>query len=145
MDRPKLIAIAVAALVVVFLVGFVPQWLRARDLAEELQETRHELQLARLESRLGAAFAETERGNYERARQLVSDFYTELPQAMARTEDPAQRRVLQTALTERDEIITMLARAAPESNQRLMLAYTRYFAAIDPAGREQGTAVTPTR
>lgn len=151
MTRQKQIALLVAVAVVTFLLGFGSQWMRARSLsaeldslAAELEKTRFELRLAHLEGRLGAALAESSRGNYERARQLMADFYGDLQASVDRVEDPADRRALQAILTERDEIITLLSRAEPEATQRLMLAYTRYFEAIDPAAAAAPTAVTPS-
>lgn len=154
MNKPKWIALAVAALIAAFLVGFLPQWSRARGLEAELEttraaleaelaEVRWELELARLEGRLGAALAESQRSNYERARQLMAGFFADLQPRVERVQDPAAREALQSILAERDEIITLLSRAEPEATQRLMLLYTRYFTAVDPAGRE-GASVTPS-
>jgi hypothetical protein len=143
MSKPKLIGIAVAAAVIVFLIGFLPQWSRARGLEAELEETRFELELARLEGQLGAALAESMRSNYERARQLMVGFFSRLEGRIAQVEDPAQRRELQALLKQRDEIITLLARAEPEATQRLMLMYTAYFAAVDPAGAAASAITSP--
>ena len=144
MTRNKWIGLAVTGVLIAFLIGFVPSWMRARSLDRELTETRHELAIARLQGRLGASLAEAQRSNYERARQLMTGFFTGLQQNLPRVEDPAQRRELQAILQQRDEIITLLSRAEPESTQRLMLLDTRYFAAMDPAGQETPTALTPS-
>lgn len=138
-----MILLGVVALALVFALGFFPQWSRAGSLQAELERTQHELTMARLEGRLGAALAESQRSNYERARQLMADFYPDLQDNLARVGDPADRRALQAILDQRDEVITLLSRAEPESTQRLMLLYTQYFQAVDPAA---GTApaVTPS-
>jgi|GEM_PF-1193603 len=141
LDRPKLIGLAVLAGLVLFLLGFLPQWSRARSATRELAETRQELRIARLGSRLGAALTESLRGNYERSRQLTAEFYTGLQDATARVEDPARRRALEGIQAQRDEMITLLSRAQPESTQRLMLLYTTYHAAADPGDR---ALVTPS-
>lgn len=143
MDRTRMIVLGIAALALVFALGFFPQWSRAGSLEAELEQARHELTMARLEGRLGAALAESQRSNYERARQLMADFYPDLQDNLTRVENPADRRALQAILNQRDEVITLLSRAEPESTQRLMLLYTQYFEAIDPAA---GTApaVTPS-
>jgi hypothetical protein len=141
LDRPKLIGLAVLAGLVLFLLGFLSQWSRARSATRELAETRQELRIARLGSRLGAALTESLRGNYERSRQLTAEFYTGLQDATARVEDPARRRALEGIQAQRDEMITLLSRAQPESTQRLMLLYTTYHAAADPGDR---ALVTPS-
>ncbi|CAN5644147.1 hypothetical protein BH23GEM3_BH23GEM3_25840 [soil metagenome] len=143
MTRNKWIGLAVAGLIVAFLIGFVPTYSRARTLDRELTETRHDLEIARLQGRLGAALAESHRSNYERARQLMAGFFTELQQSLGQVRDPTQQQELRAILQQRDEIITLLSRAEPESTQRLMLLYTRYFAAMDPAG-QGAPAVTPS-
>ncbi|HEX5726016.1 MAG TPA: hypothetical protein VFX98_11160 [Longimicrobiaceae bacterium] len=142
MDRRKLILVAVLVAVLAFFLGFYPQWSRARGLSRELRATRYELRMARLEGRLGAALSESLRSNYERSRQLMADFFSELQESVGQEPDARKRRALEGILAQRDEIITLLSRAQPESTQRLMLAYTTYFAAMDPAGRN-APPVTP--
>lgn len=153
MDRNKWIVAAVLGLVVAFLAGFIPQWQRAKGLDDQLAvsnqtlaATRHELVMARLEGRIGAALAESLRSNYERARQLMTSTFADLEREMdaGRITDPRQQQVLRQVLQQRDEIVTLLARAEPESQQRLMLLYTRYFQAVDPEGTRAPTAVTPS-
>lgn len=142
MQRPQLVAIAAVALVAAFALGFFPQWSRARTLAAERDAARQELRFARMEGVLGAALAESLRSNYERSRQLMTGFFTELQRRVGEVEDATRRRELEAILEQRDEVVTLLSRAEPESTQRVMLIYTRYFAAMDPAGRS--AAVTPS-
>lgn len=142
MERKQLIGLGVLVALVVFLIGFLPQWSRARQRGEELERTRAELHLARLEGRLGAALTEALRSNYEKSRQLMADFFSDLQTAMGQVEDPRRREALTGILRQRDEIITLLSRAQPESTQRLMLLYTTYHAAVDPDAHA-APAVTP--
>ena len=135
LDRKKAIALFTLAVVVAFLVGWLPQRSRANALREQLDQTRGELKLARLEGRLGAALSESLRSNYERSRQLMADFFSELQGTVGQVEDARERQALEGILAQRDEIITLLSRAQPESTQRLMILYTTYFATLDPAGR----------
>lgn len=144
MDRPnpRLVALAALALVAAFLIGYLPQRARASRLDDALRQKRHELQMARLEGRLGAALAESLRGNHERARQLMSDFYVELQATVHRVGDAKQRQALDGILAQRDEVITLLSRAQPEATQRLMILYTTYFAAMDPGARGNPNIIT---
>ncbi|MFL5385961.1 MAG: hypothetical protein ACJ8GN_25880 [Longimicrobiaceae bacterium] len=149
MDR-RTLALVVTGLVIAFLLGFVPQFVAKRganrDLAasrQELAATRGELGLHRLQGRLGAAMAESLRGNYERSRQLMGAYFTGLQEALPAVRDPRRRQAFTGILGQRDEIITLLSRAQPESSQRLMLLYTSMFAAVDPQGAV-GPAVTPS-
>lgn len=133
-----------AALLVAFLIGFLPQWVRVRSMDRALTETRYELSLLDLGGRLGAALAEAQRGNYERARQLMTGFFSGVQTQLDLSADPALRQELLPLLQQRDELITLLSRAEPEATSRLNLMYTRYFAAVHPLGREAPAAVTPS-
>lgn len=155
MTKPKLVGIVAAAVVVAFLIGFLPQWLQGRNQRSEMESARqewqteraalqHDLKVARLEGRIGAALAESLRGNYERARQLMVSFYTDLQETIPALTDPTQKREMEAILDQRFEIVTLLSRAEPEATERLMLAYTRYFAAMDPIGQEAPTSLTPS-
>lgn len=139
MDRNRQIAIAVGIALVAFLLGFVPQWTRANRAGEDLAAARFELRMARTEGKIGAALTEALRSNYERARQLMTEVFDELQGAAPQLQG-TQRREVDAILSGRDEIITLLARAAPESSQRLMLLHTRYHTAFAP--RAQAAAVT---
>lgn len=142
MDRNRQITIAVAIALAAFLLGFVPQWTRANRTGDELRATQLELRMSRTQGKIGAALTEALRSNYERARQLMTEVYAELQSAAPGLEG-AQRREVDAILTTRDEHITLLARAAPESSQRLMLLYTRYHNAFTP--QAAGATTTPAK
>jgi septal ring factor EnvC (AmiA/AmiB activator) len=150
MTRNQWIGAAAAAVVLAFLIGFFVSWSRARTLDRqlgesrtELEATRFELELYQTQGRLGAALAEAQRSNYERVRQLMTQVFSELDASRDRIADPERRQAAELILAQRDEIITQLSRAEPESVQRLMLLYTRMFAAVDPIGRDAPATVTP--
>ena len=133
MERRTLL-IVVAALVVGFLAGFVPQYTGKRHAQRDLAAARLELRLSRQQGRLGAALAESLRSNYERSRQLMARYFTEMQSTVGQVPDARKRQALTGILSQRDEIITLLSRNQPESAQRLMILYTQMFAAVDPEG-----------
>ena len=141
-DVVRTVLIAIAAFAVGFATGFLPQWQKARDLSTELAGVRYDLEISRLQSTLGAALAEVDRGNYERARQLTSVFYVGLDGLQDRVPDAAQSAVIADLSGGRDEVITLLSRAVPEVRSRLAIMYTRYFTAMEPLGRQYGGAMT---
>ncbi len=148
-ERLRPAGIGLGLLLAGFLLGWVSQVGDKRALDRALTETRLEADTLvqtvaryRLHTRVGAALAEADRGNYERARQLMSSFFTDIEDRSAAA-DPALLQVLESATAQRDELITLLSRAAPESRQHLAILYTRLFAALDPLGRDAATAVTP--
>lgn len=144
LSKGRKIGVAVAALLAVFLLGFAPQWLRARSMEQELTTARSEMRMLDLGGRLAAALAESHRGNYERARQLMAGFFSNLETQIPNYGDADEREELEALMRQRDEIITLLSRAEPESTSRLNLMYTRYFAVTHPLGRDAPASVTPS-
>jgi hypothetical protein len=117
-------------LLVVFLLGFIPMWLKARQSANSLSEAEHQLTLVRMQSNLASAVIDARRGDYEPARQTASQFFTslstEIDKGDASAFTAAQRTGLQSLFTGRDEVITLLARSDPASADRLSDLYVAY-------------------
>jgi len=113
-----------------FLLGFVPMWLKANSAIEQRDAAQREVRLTQLENTLGAAMVDAHRGEYEPARQITSDFYTNLRNQIdagsASVFTPAQREQLRPLLTERDDVITLLARSDPAAADRLFAVYSSY-------------------
>jgi hypothetical protein len=124
------VIIYAALLLVVFLLGFVPMWLKSRECSSSLSEAEHQLTLARIQNTLASAVIDARRGHYEPARQAASNFFTSLRAETDRGDDSAlsqsQREGLQPLFTGRDEIITVLARSDPASADRLSDLYVSY-------------------
>ena len=124
-------AIYALILVVVFLVGFVPMWLSARNRAKERDDVKRELRLSEIENDLGAGVINARRGDYEPARRAVSRLFTSLQAQCGSPTGPAdltsaQCETLRPALNQRDELITLLARSDPASADRLTDFYVLY-------------------
>lgn len=128
-QRQRFIIYAVV-LLAVFLLGLVPMWLKARECARSLAEAEHQLVLVRTQSNLASAVIDARRGDYEPARQAVSQFFTslnaEIDKADASAFTQAQRDGMQPLLTQRDDIITLLARSDPASADRLSDLFVSY-------------------
>ena len=127
-------AIYGAVLLVVFLLGFVPMWLKARQSAGSLAEANHQLTLVRMQNNLASAVIDARRGDYEPARQAASQFFTsistELDKGGASDFTQAQRQGLPPLLDGRDEVITLLSRSDPASADRLSDLYVVYRKAM---------------
>src|SRR5687767_4980043 len=117
-------------LVVIFLLGFIPMWLKARAAKTSLIETQHQLILVRMQSNLASAVIDARRGDYEPARQAASQFFTSLRAEVDKGDSSkftqAQRAGIQSLFAGRDEIITLLARSDPASADRLSDLYVAY-------------------
>ncbi len=117
-------------LLVVFLLGFVPMWLKAKSASRDLVETEHQLILVRMQSNLAASAIDARRGDYEPARQAASQFFTslraEIDKGDASNFTKGQREGMQPLFAGRDEVITLLARSDPASADRLSDLYMAY-------------------
>jgi uncharacterized protein with PIN domain len=117
-------------LVVIFLLGFVPMWLRARAANSSLVETEHQLTMVKMQSSLATAAIDARRGEYEPARQAVSQFFTSLRSELDKGDTSiyteAQRQGIQPLFAGRDELITLLARSDPASADRLTDLFVAY-------------------
>ena len=120
-----------AVLLLVFLLGFIPMWLKARSAASSLAETERQLVLCKTQSDLASAVIDARRGDYEPARQAVSRFFTSLS-ADTSNYTEAQRSSMQPLFAGRDELITLLARNDPASADRLSDFFVAYRKIVQP-------------
>ncbi|HLL74649.1 MAG TPA: hypothetical protein VK421_05245 [Pyrinomonadaceae bacterium] len=138
-------AIYAGVALAVFLLGFVPMWLRSRDNAGQRDAARRELRVSRMQNALASAAVDSARGEYEPARQAASDFFSALrEEADVAGEDSvltaAQRENLRPLLQQRDELITFLARSDPAATARLLdmhAAFRKAVLSVPPEGKEQ--------
>jgi type II secretory pathway pseudopilin PulG len=110
-------------LLIGFLIGFVPMWLRARQRTSERDQALRRLQTAELQNQLSAAALDARRAQYETARKELSGFFASLNQVMTDKNNPdstpEKLQLLQPVFSQRDELITLLARSDPASADRL--------------------------
>jgi hypothetical protein len=113
-----------------FLLGFVPMWLKASQAIEQRDAAQRVVRLAQLHNTLATAVIDVQRGQFEPARQLTSDFYTNLRRQIDSDSGSlftmSQREALTSLLAERDELITLLARSDPAAIERLFKVYATY-------------------
>ena len=119
-----------AVLVIVFLLGLIPMWLKAWRAKSSLAEAEHQLVLCKMHSDLASAVIDARRGDYEPARQALSRFFTSLNTDTAKGESSnfteAQRNSMPPLMARRDELITLLARNDPASADRLSDLFVAY-------------------
>ena len=114
-------------LLVVFLLGLIPMWLKARTAANTLAEKENQLILCKTQSDLASAVIDARRGDYEQARQALSRFFTSLnAESDSSNYTEAQRNSLRPLFAGRDELITLLARNDPASADRLSDLFVAY-------------------
>jgi hypothetical protein len=119
--------LTLAALVVVYLLGFVPNWLKLRDQTAQREKAEHALASMRLVKDLGSAAIDARRSEFEAARQEASAFFTgarfEIDAGDQSALTRQQRDALGMLLSPRDDLITLLARSDPASVDRLSTLY----------------------
>ncbi|MBC8030581.1 MAG: hypothetical protein H7Z16_10760 [Pyrinomonadaceae bacterium] len=124
------IGIYAVVLLIVFLVGFVPMWIKARSSRIALAGVEQKLSLAQMQNSLASSVIDARRGDYEPARQAASQFFTSLLAEVNKGDDSAlnaaQRAAVQPLFTQRDEIITLLARSDPAAADRLSDLFASY-------------------
>src|SRR5687768_7118061 len=111
------VAIYAAVALVVFLLGFVPMWIRGRSCASSLAQAEQRLTLAQMRIGVSSAAVDARRGDYEPARQAASQFFTSLRAEADKGDQSAltvaQRNAVQPLFAQRDDLITLLARSDP--------------------------------
>jgi hypothetical protein len=128
--RIRRFIIYVALLLLAFLLGFVPMWLKSRTCSRSLVEAERQSSLARMENSLASAAFDAVRGDYETARQAASDFFTALQAETNNDIDSAlsqaQKDGVEPLFAQRDEIVTLLARGDATSADLLSDLYVSY-------------------
>src|SRR5215831_8834858 len=105
-----------------FLGGYIPQYLKNRDLRAELENPQKTIDSLRLQLQLGElrddaslALLEMSRQNYGLARDHIGDYYGKLKDLSESVQDPALKKSLQDLLATHDTITTNLSTISPST------------------------------
>lgn len=109
----KGVLLAVLAVVIAFFIGFFWQWYVAGNVRSDLDRAEQELKVERLRVQLAQAAMAAHADDFEDARALMSDFFTQL-QDQREELPPELERAADDMLSQRDDVITGLSRANPE-------------------------------
>ena len=115
------------------LVGLVPTGIRLVQTQRERNVLQQRLQVASLEMNLASAALMARHGDYTAARDAASRFFSDARQAVDsgdQTLTAAQVTTLQSALAERDALITLLARGDTAGAERATTMYVAHHAAF---------------
>jgi len=114
----------------VFLLGFAPMWLKSSRLNSELSRAQRQLRVEQIQMTFADATLDARRGDYEPARQRMASFFTlvnaELDRGLGSALPSSASEGLKPLLTQRDDLITLLARGDPASAERLATAYADF-------------------
>jgi hypothetical protein len=104
------IIVAAIALVGVFLVGFVPQYIQANRLKNELRQSREEIAGAELRDLIGQAYVHANQKNYGLAAETSSLYFNRAREVANQTQDANRRKALEDLLALRDRVTAELAK-----------------------------------
>src|SRR5438094_6626911 len=105
-----------------FLLGFVPEYLKNRNLQAELQNPqkmidglKQQLQMSDLRDAASLMLLELSRQNYGLARDYSNQYYSKLNDAAHAVQDANLKKLLEELATTRDSLATSLSTANPSS------------------------------
>jgi hypothetical protein len=104
------IIVAAIALVAVFLVGFVPQYVRASRLENELRQSRQENAGAQLRDLMSLAYVQANQKNFGLGAETTSRFFSRVREMANQTPDASSRKALEDLLALRDRVTAELAK-----------------------------------
>jgi hypothetical protein len=104
------IIVAAIALVAVFLVGFVPQYVKANRLENELRQSRQENAAAQLRDLIGLAYVQANQKNFGLGAETTSRFFSWAREMANQTPDASSRKALEDLLALRERVTAELAK-----------------------------------
>lgn len=110
-------------LIGVFLLGFLPSYVRASGLQAELRQSADELRRAQVRDLAAMASVQAAQKNYGLAAQTTSDFFNRVREAAGATDNAARRQALENLMKDRDSITAALAKGDPAAVQMLQSMY----------------------
>ena len=116
------ITLWVVLLVGGFLAGFIPQYLKNRDLQKQLENPQRtiaalefQVQMSELRDAASLMLLELSRQNYGLARDYSNQYYSKLNDAANTVQDANLKKLLEELATTRDSLTTSLSTANPSS------------------------------
>jgi hypothetical protein len=125
------IIVVIILLVMAFLAGFVPQYLKVKRLEQDLSVATRENALAQLRDLAGLAFVQASQKNYGLAAGTSQQFFSRTREAASQTPDPSGRKAFEQLLASQDRITAELAKGDPEvlNDLQVLFEMTRQTAA----------------
>jgi hypothetical protein len=96
------------------LIGFVPQYLKARDLKRQVSVCNAAYQLAEVRRSAALTYVAATQLNYGTASGYANQFFDQVRHLEASTSDDSGRSMLSNVLSSRDKITADLAKGDPQ-------------------------------
>ena len=104
------IIVAAIALVAVFLVGFVPQYVKTNRLENKLRQSRQENAGAQLRDLIALAYVQANQKNFGLGAETTSRFLSWVREMANQTPEASSRKALEDLLALRDRVTAELAK-----------------------------------
>lgn len=119
------IIVVIILLIIVFLAGLVPQYIKVKRLENDLSVARQENALAQLRDLAGLAFVQASQKNYGLAAGTSKQFFSRTREVANRAPDANGRKALEDLLASQDKITTELAKGDPEALGDLQVLFEK--------------------
>jgi hypothetical protein len=119
------VVIVIILLIVVFLAGFVPQYIKVKRLENDLSAATQENAMAELRDLAGLAFVQTSEKNYGLAAATSNQFFARTREIANRAPDASGRKALEDLLASQDKIAVALAKGDPEALGDLQVLFDK--------------------
>ena len=131
------IVVVLVLLIAAFSAGFIPQYLKASHLANELRDAIEENSLGQLRDLAGLAYLQVSQKDYGLAATTTTSFFNRTQEIANQTPASGSKKALEDILSLRDGITTQLAKADPAVQNELqaLLVKTRQATAV-PSGAQ---------
>ena len=110
--KNKILVVAVA-LIGVFLVGFIPSYVKANRLENELRQSRQDGAGAELRDLIALAYVQANQKNYGLSAESIGRFFNRAHKMASQTQDASRRKALEDLLASRDKVTAQLAKGDP--------------------------------
>ena len=129
------IIVVIILLIIVFLAGFVPQYMKAKRLENDLSLAKQENALAQLRDLAALAFVQATQKNYGLAAGTSKQFFIRTREAANQAPDANGRKALDDLLASQDKITAELAKGDPEALGDLQGLFEKTRQTSGSAGR----------
>src|SRR5665213_1244170 len=140
MDRKTILIVGGALVLAAFLLGFIPEYVKTRDLNKQMDAVQQQLNSEREKSQMealgllcGYIYLETNLKNYGLASQYSTQFFDRVRVMMGQQPDSNRQAFLQTALAKRDLVTAGLAKGDPGT---LAAVQNLFYAALESTRTE---------
>jgi len=129
------IVVVIILLIIVFLAGFLPQYIKVKRLENDLFVARQENALAQLRDLAGLAFVQASQKNYGLAAGTSQQFFSRARDVANRASDANGRKAFEDLLASQDKITAELAKGDPEALGDLQVLFEKTRQAVGSIDR----------